>query len=129
MPDRFLLDANLSPKIGRALALEFGIDIRSIFETHSHRLPDPDVMRAAHAERRIVITADRDYIDLFYSMRRLGVSVIYLDLHEEHRRVPNMIERLKKFFIESAPGIQFDAVLITVTKWDVRVDEGWRFVR
>jgi predicted nuclease of predicted toxin-antitoxin system len=129
MPDRFLLDANLSPKVGRALTREFGIDIRSIFETHPHRLPDPDVMRVAHAEDRIVITADRDYIDLFYSVRRLGVSVIYLDLHEEHRRVPNMIERLKYFLRESAPGISFEAILVTITQWDVRVDQGWRFVR
>lgn len=128
MPDQFLLDANLSPKIVRVLSRDLGIDIRSVFKTHPHDLPDPEVMRLANKENRVVITADHDYVDLFFSMRRLHVSVIFLDLHGEHRRVPALIQRLSLFFQESAPSLTFDSILVTISEHEIRVDEGWKII-
>jgi len=124
--NRFLLDANLSPRFAGVLAHRFGLDFRSIVETHPHNVLDTEIMRVAHSEKRIIITRDSDFLNIFMSMRYLQVSVIYLKLSGESRRNPELLERLTRFLELDAPSVQFESVFVTVTEHEFQIDRGWR---
>ena len=83
-------------------------------------------MRVAHSEKRIIITRDSDFLNIFMSMRYLQVSVIYLKLSGESRRNPELLERLTRFLELDAPSVQFESVFVTVTEHEFQIDRGWR---
>ena len=68
---RFLADENVPRQVLDRLRSE-GLDVTTISALHSG-IPDEDVMRAAESEGRVLITADRDFGDLFVR-RRLGAG-------------------------------------------------------
>jgi predicted nuclease of predicted toxin-antitoxin system len=75
---RFLADENVSSSVIRRLRAG-GLDVVSIGETRSGA-PDKEVLDAADAEGRILITEDRDFGELVVR-QRLGVrGVILLEL-------------------------------------------------
>ena len=57
---RLLLDANLSPEVGRLLK-EAGHDAIHVSEVGLLSAPDPEIMEAAAREGRVLLTADADF--------------------------------------------------------------------
>lgn len=57
---KLLLDANLSPKVARLLK-EAGHDAIHVADIGLLTAPDPEIMRAAGREERVLLTADADF--------------------------------------------------------------------
>jgi predicted nuclease of predicted toxin-antitoxin system len=126
---RFLLDANLSPKIGRTLEREYGLDVFSLIREGLAGLPDHEIFELAHRTHRIVITQDRDFAQYFYRTRRHPLGVIYLDLPNHLRTVPHITVILRRFFDNDADQVQFDDVLVVITESGARIDQGSRRIK
>lgn len=56
---RFLLDEDLPPLVGET-ARGLGLDVTSVHEIGRTGLPDPDQLRFAAAEGRVMVTRNRD---------------------------------------------------------------------
>lgn len=74
---RFLLDANLSPRLGEALTAA-GYRVRHVVDVGLVGASDTEIFDRAAADGDVVITADSDFSMLLASRRTLGPSVILL---------------------------------------------------
>lgn len=74
---RFLLDANLSPRLAEALS-HAGFDVRHVVELGLVGASDTAIFDRAAADGDVVITADSDFSMLLASRRSVGPSVILL---------------------------------------------------
>jgi predicted nuclease of predicted toxin-antitoxin system len=117
----FLLDANLSPKIARFLATEFGYDVLALQLLGLGELPDHDVLRRARLMRRVIITLDRDFARFAEQITRPPVGIIYLDLPNSLRYTPEIKLILGEFFRIHAPIIELEHSLVVITENEVRI--------
>lgn len=74
---RFLLDANLSPRLGEALS-DVGFEVRHVVELGLVGASDAVIFVRAAADGDVVITADSDFSMLLASRQSVGPSVILL---------------------------------------------------
>jgi predicted nuclease of predicted toxin-antitoxin system len=121
---RYLLDANLSQKVGRFLARELQLDIVSLQGQRLGQLPDHEVVRMARSHRRVIITLDRDFAEYFHRTARPDIGIIYLDLPNVLRTIPHINKILDAFFRQAAHGIDLEHSLVTITEHDVRIVRG-----
>jgi predicted nuclease of predicted toxin-antitoxin system len=121
---RFLLDANLSQKVGRYLTEHLQIDVISLQGMRQGQLPDHQVVQMAHAQRRVVITLDRDFANRFERGERPVIGVVFLDLPAALRTTPHINRRLAQFFEDDAEIASVENSLVTITESDVRVLHG-----
>ena len=121
---RFLLDANLSPKIGRYLTEQFGCDVYSLIRHGRGRMPDHEVTRLARSSGRVIITLDRDFIEPYSATGQITQGVIYLDLPNSHRNIRAIQQLLHMFFetVDDAVDIEQSLVVIQVDKVIVHRD-------
>lgn len=112
---KYVLDANLSPKTARFLYRQFGFDVLALQGTHLGQLPDHEVIRLARESRRIIITLDRDYSVYFRLHEPPGIGVVYLDLPNTHRYIATINAILERFFETLAPDIALESSLVTIT--------------
>ena len=113
---RFLLDESAELRIAAFLRLA-GHDVTSIAENHPRSIPDREVLRIANAERRVLITNDRDFGELIFHQRRPHAGVIYfrlpLDTGAEEkiewlaRLLREHSARLTEFVVIGRSGIRF----------------------
>ena len=112
---RFLLDqssnARLIPHLQR-----LGHDAIRIGREHPPGLPDVEVLRIAHEEKRTLITDDRDFGELIIRERRPHMGVIYLRLGD-YVPLELAVERLEYVLTHHAD--QLDQFLV-VTRHRVR---------
>ncbi|CAA9586534.1 MAG: hypothetical protein AVDCRST_MAG87-4020 [uncultured Thermomicrobiales bacterium] len=109
---RYLLDANLSPKVGRYLSVQFGLDVRSLLAMGLGEIPDHEVLRLARSAGRVVITLDRDFVQPFSTGERFEQGVIYLDLPNSRRYIPDIQQILGAFFQDEAGTIDLEHALV-----------------
>jgi predicted nuclease of predicted toxin-antitoxin system len=124
----FLLDANLSPKIARFLASEFGFDVLSLQHMGLGDILDHDVLRRASAMRRVVITLDSDFARLPGVAGKNSTGIIYLRLPNSLRYVPEIKVILGAFFRTHASSIDLEHSLVIITEHDVSItslDVSW----
>jgi predicted nuclease of predicted toxin-antitoxin system len=76
---RFLADESLERRVALFLR-SLGHDVSIIGVDHPRSLPDEEVLRIAHRERRILITNDRDFGELIFRQRLPHRGVIYFRL-------------------------------------------------
>jgi len=76
---RFLLDQSTDARLIAHLT-QHGHDATRVARDYPHGLPDAQVLALAHAERRIVITDDRDFGELIFRRGQPHAGVIYLRL-------------------------------------------------
>jgi predicted nuclease of predicted toxin-antitoxin system len=111
---KFLLDANLSPRVGRFLVDRLHLDVTSLQGQRLGELPDHEVIRMARQQRRVIITLDRDYSDFFQSSSNRGVGIIYLDLPNRLRYIPEVNRLLATIFEQHADSINLETSLVTI---------------
>ena len=121
---RFLLDANLSPKVARFLARELQLDVVSLQGQRLGQLPDHEVIRMARSDRRVIITLDRDFAEFFHRTAQPAIGIIYLNLPNNLRTIPGINRILEAFFRQSTDGIDLDHSLVTITEHEVRIVRG-----
>ncbi len=76
---RFLLDESAEYRIATFLR-QAGHDVTAIAYDHPQGLADIEVLRIAEAERRILITNDRDFGELIFRRGLSHSGVIYFRL-------------------------------------------------
>jgi len=112
---RFLADENVS-RLVIARLRDAGHDVISIAETRPGA-PDDDVLNAADADARILITEDRDFREMVIR-QRLGLpGILLLELD----RLPNAIEADTVAEVVSAHAERLAGNLVVVEPGRIRV--------
>jgi predicted nuclease of predicted toxin-antitoxin system len=118
---KFLLDANLSPKVARYLVEEFDFDIVSLQGKRLGELPDHEVIRLALAEQRVIITLDRDFSDYYLASPGRSVGIVYLDLPNALRNNPDIIRILSDFFAHQATNIDLELSMVVIREDTIEI--------
>ncbi len=121
---RFLLDANLSPKVGRFLTQQLNLDVVSLQGQRLGQLPDQEVIRMARSMGRVIVTLDRDFAEYFHRTQRPDIGIIYLDLPNPLRTIPQINRLLAAFFQQSAHGVDLEHALVVITEHEARIVRG-----
>lgn len=121
---RFLLDANLSPKVGRFLAQQLNLDVLSLQGQRLGQLPDPEVIRMARSTGRVIITLDRDFAEYFHRTARPDIGIVYLDLPNPLRTIPHINRLLATFFRQPAEDLDLERALVVITEHEARIVRG-----
>lgn len=87
---KLLLDANLSPKVARLLK-EAGHDAIHVADVALLTAADPEILRAAAKEERILLTADSDFGALL-ALGSLGSPSVLLLRSADHLRPAEQAE-------------------------------------
>jgi predicted nuclease of predicted toxin-antitoxin system len=111
---KFLLDANLSPRVGRFLTEHLHLDVVSLQGQRLGELPDHAVIRMARQQKRVIITLDRDYSDFYLALSGPPIGIIYLDLPNRLRYIPEINRLLATFFERHADTIDLEHSLVTI---------------
>jgi predicted nuclease of predicted toxin-antitoxin system len=116
---RFLLDQSADARLIPHLTA-CGHDAVRIGREYPHGLPDARVLTVAHAEQRILITADLDFGELVARMRLPHAGVILFRLGD-YAELALKVERLDHILTHY--GDQLGQFLV-VTRTTVRVRRG-----
>ena len=119
--NRYLLDANLSPKTARYLTTELQLDVKSLHVVGLASLPDHDIAQMAQREKRVIITLDRDFSEYYRRQKQPNIGVIYLDLPSSLRFIPTINQILFEFFSEHAESVDLEGSLVVLTGDTVRI--------
>lgn len=118
----FLLDANLSPETRRFLEQRFGLDVMDLLTTGLGHLSDEDVVALAKRERRVIVTLDRDFGEIYYRRERGQIGVTVLRVRDQTVEGINAV--LERFFTSEASSIDLDHSLVIVEPDRLRVLRG-----
>src|SRR6476469_3633250 len=105
----FLLDANISPETA-AFLQELGFDASALITRGLGHLTDPEVVRLAKDEGRILITFDLDFGEIYFRTQRGQLGVIILRLSDQTTSAVHRV--LAAFFETVAPSIELEASLV-----------------
>lgn len=119
---RFLLDESAEFRLAGFLKQQ-GYDVTAIAHDYPYALPDVDVLSIAHAERRILITNDRDFGDLIFRHNLPHAGVILF-------RIGSGNLAANESWLERVPsdhaGALADRAFLVVTSRGVRVRRAGR---
>lgn len=112
---KFLADAHISMEMV-SMIRSLGFDCKDSSAIPA-RMPDVDVLRGAHQEHRIVLTADKDFGELVFAHQLdcLGVILIRINRANESERVARL-RTVWSSVVSRLPG-----AFVTVTAHSVRV--------
>jgi len=118
---KFLLDANLSPETRKYLAEKFKLDTIDLITEKKSSLSDNAVVKLAKLEKRIIITFDLDFGEIYYFSERGEIGVIVLRIKDQ--TVESVNKTLDKFFQNEASSINLERSLIIIDDNKVRIVE------
>lgn len=121
---KFLLDANLSPRVGKFLAERLSLDVISLQGQRLGELPDQEILMMARQQGRTIITLDRDYRQFFLDAPGRSVGIIYLDIPNHLRFIPEINRLLARFFEHHAASIDLDTSLVTIGEDHIVIQHG-----
>jgi predicted nuclease of predicted toxin-antitoxin system len=115
---KFLLDANLSTQTATFLSEAFDLDVVDLRSLNPSSLRDREVIELAKRERRVIITFDVDFGELYYLREKAAFGAIVLRLRNQ---TPESVNRvLANFLTQEAPRINLESSLVVVTENRVR---------
>lgn len=117
---RFLLDANLSPETGKYLRETFGFDVIDLISEKKVYLPDEEVAVFAKNEKRIIITFDLDFGEIYHFKEKGKPGIIVLRLRDQ--TVESVNKALYRFFTTEAKTIKLGSSLVLVEEERIRID-------
>lgn len=117
---KLLLDANLSPEVARRLKAS-GHDAVHVADLGLLSAPDPEIMRAAVDEDRILITADSDFAAMLALGAARAPSVVLLR-SADHMRPPEQADLLVANLATAADELESGAI-VSLTRRNLRVRE------
>lgn len=94
---KFLLDANLSPQTSKYL-VNLGFNSKSITEEKLGYLKDSEIVKIAKKEKRIIITFDLDFGEIYHQRESTGVGIIVLRLENQ---TPENVNSVLDQFLKS----------------------------
>ena|SRR5579859_3287914 len=110
---KLLLDANISPQTAKFLRA-LGFDTKSITEEKLGTLADEEVVKIAITERRIIITFDLDFGEIFNTENFGKPGIIVLRLQDQ--TVENVNKTLKNLFANYEDKINRNPMTLIVVK-------------
>ena len=113
---KFLLDANISPETAIHLR-SLDHDAKSLIEEKKGHLSDREVVAFAVRERRLIITFDLDFGELYYFSYKTRIGVIILRLRDQRVEMVNAV--LENFLANLQRPI--DKRLVILTESEVRI--------
>ena len=116
---KFLLDANLSPRTRKHLTEKFSFDIIDLIIENKHGLTDEEVIKFAKKEKRVIITFDLDFGEIYYFSERGKVGIIVLRIMDQTVESVNKV--LDKFFQKEAKNIDLEKSLVIIDDTKVRI--------
>lgn len=114
---RFLADMGISPRTVRRLQAA-GHDAVHVAELRLHRATDPEIVRLARSENRIVITHDLDFGTIMAASGESAPSLIIFRLANMH---PDKVSRYMEMIIERHSAALESGVILMVTERRVRI--------
>lgn len=121
---KFLLDANLSPRVARFLTDQFQLDVTSLQGQRLGSLPDHEVIKLARRQGRVIITLDKDYSDYFLDAPRQPIGIIHLDIPSRLRYIPAINRLLADFFSHHAATIDLEQALVVIREDGIVIHRG-----
>ena len=115
---KLLLDANLSPETRIFLTKTFAFDVIDLITENKARLPDEDVVKLAIREKRIVLTFDLDFGEIYHFREKGKLGVIILRL--EDKTVESVNKMLYQFFSKEAEHISLYKSLVVIEEKGIR---------
>ena len=109
---RFLVDECTGPAVAEWLS-SCGHNVFSVFD-EAQGISDDVVLATALAEKRVVITNDKDFGEMIFRERREHCGVIFLRLKDE--RSPNKIEVLQHLLVSYESRLSDHFVTVTESK-------------
>lgn len=94
---KLLLNANLSPETASFLR-KLGFDVKCLLEENLRIITDEEVVELAKREKRIILTFDLDFGEIYHLRERGQVGIIVLRLSDQ--TIESVNAALKKFFEE-----------------------------
>lgn len=120
---RFLLDANISHETASFLR-QFNFDVKSLIEENLSHLVDAEVVNLAKKEKRIIITFDLDFAEIFYFLEQKHFGVIVLRLKDQRvESVNQILENFIKYRKLSKRLKKFNKALLILSETGVRILE------
>ena len=113
---KFLFDANISPESAVHLR-SYGYDVRCLIEEGLGHLPDEKVAALAARERRIIVTFDLDFGEIYHFSGEKRIGVIILRLRDQCVEMVNAV--LGNFLASMPSGI--DKRLVVLTEASARI--------
>jgi predicted nuclease of predicted toxin-antitoxin system len=117
---KLLLDANLSPEVGRRLK-EAGHDVIHVADIGLLTATDPVILRAAAKEERILLTADSDFGALL-ALGSLASPSVLLLRSADHLRPSEQAELIGANLPQIAEDLEKGAI-VSLTSDRLRVRE------
>jgi predicted nuclease of predicted toxin-antitoxin system len=111
---RFLLDESAEFRL-RGFLRDQGHDVTAIAHDYPASLSDDHVLAIAHAERRILVTNDRDFGELIFRQRLSHAGVIFFRLADQaittkfawfDRLLRDYPNQLDQFLVISERGVR-----------------------
>jgi len=116
---KLLLDANLSPETRRYLTKTFAFDVIDLITENQARLPDEDVAKLAIKEKRIIVTFDLDFGEIYHFKEKGNLGVIILRL--EDKTVESVNRALYQFFKKDVERINLYKSLVVIEEKGIRI--------
>lgn len=119
---KLLLDANLSPKTRKYLEEKFNFNVIDLITEDKHGLTDEKVVKFAKKEKRVIITFDLDFGEIYYLSEKGKVGIIVLRIQDQ--RVESVNKVLDKFFQKEADNIDLGKSLVVIDENKIRITPG-----
>ena len=116
---KLLLDANLSPKTRQYLEEKFNFNIIDLITEGKYNLTDEKVIKLAKRQKRVIITFDLDFGEIYYFSERGKVGIIVLRI--ENQTVESVNKVLFRFFQKEAKNIDLEKSLVIIDETKVRI--------
>ena len=118
----FLADENISPETAEHLE-SMGYSCRSLCRDGPRRLSDQEIVALAKREKRIIITQDLDFGQIYYFAEKGRIGVIVLRLRcQTVEMVNNVLERFLR--LNPLPVEKMYNSLVILTETTYRVYQG-----
>lgn len=119
---KLLLDANLSPKTRKYLEEKFSFNVIDLITENKHGLTDEKVVKLAKKEKRVIITFDLDFGEIYYLSEKGKVGIIVLRIQDQ--RVESVNKVLAKFFQKEVENIDLEKSLVLIDENKIRITQG-----
>lgn len=93
---KFLLDASLSPETSQFLK-NLGYDTKDLISSNLYSISDEKIVKLAIKERRIIITFDLDFGELYHFKFKSKVGIIILRTRDQ---TVESVHKILKIFLQ-----------------------------
>lgn len=116
---KLLLDANLSPRTRKHLEEKFNFNVIDLITEDKYDLSDEGVIKLAKKEKRVIITFDIDFGEIYYFSERGKVGIIVLRIKDQTVKSVNKV--LDKFFQKESKDINLEKSLVVIDESKIRI--------